>query len=114
MTRHVLTFRHVLVASPKLIERFGLPSEPDALHHFPCAVWASVIDLPSRWELGGRTLEPKAVLAGRDYHHLCNRALDGDAATELPPLLVAGPIREKRLVPMLPQPRFSEELVHAL
>ncbi len=40
----------------------GLPDEPDALHRFPCAVWASRIDVSARWELGGHVIEPKAVL----------------------------------------------------
>src|ERR1700739_3120537 len=43
VARHVLSFRNILVASPKLVERFGVPAEPDALHRFPCAVWASGI-----------------------------------------------------------------------
>src|SRR5258708_5977555 len=53
VARHLLFFRNILVASPKLVERFGMPAEPDALHRFPCAVWASRIDVPVRWELGG-------------------------------------------------------------
>jgi DNA-binding transcriptional LysR family regulator len=114
VARHILSFRHVLVASPKLIERFGMPAEPDALHRYPCAMWASGIDLPSRWELGGRTLEPKAVLSVNDYRHLCSRALDGDVVSELPPFLAAGPIKEKRLVPLLPLHPFPEQRIHLL
>jgi DNA-binding transcriptional LysR family regulator len=114
IARHFLSFRHVLVASPKLVDRLGIPAEPDALHRFPCAVWASGIDRPPRWELGGRLLEPKAVLAVNDYGHLCRLALDGDFVTELPPFLAAEPIRAKRLVPLLPQHPFPEEPVHLL
>ena len=76
VARRVLSFRNILVASPALVKRFGLPDEPDALRRFPCAVWASRIDVPARWELGGHVIEPKAVLATNDYHHLCSRALD--------------------------------------
>jgi len=103
VARRILSFRNIVVASPELVARFGLPDEPEALHRFPCAVWASRIDVPARWELGGRAIEPKAVLATNDYHHLCRRALGGDVVTELPPFLAAAPIREKRLVPLLPQ-----------
>ena len=103
VARHILSFRNIVVASPELVECFGLPDEPDALYRFPCAVWASRIDIPARWELGGHVIEPKAVLATNDYHHLCSRALGGDVVTELPPFLAAAPIREKRLVPLLPQ-----------
>ena len=115
VARHVLSFRNILVASPKLVERFGMPVEPGALRRFPCAVWASRIDVPARWELGGQVVEPKAVLSTNDYHHLCSRALVGDVVTELPPFLAAALIREKRLVPLLPQyplPEWSINLLY--
>jgi DNA-binding transcriptional LysR family regulator len=115
VARHVLSFRNILVASPKLVEHFGMPAEPDALHRFPCAVWASRIDVPASWELGGHVVEPKAVLSTNDYHHLCSRALGGDVVTELPPFLAAASIREKRLVPLLsqyPLPEWSINLLY--
>ena len=115
VARHVLSIRNILVASPKLVERLGIPTEPDALHRFPCAVWASRIDVPARWELGGQVVEPKAVLSTNDYHHLCSRALGGDVVTELPPFLAAAHIWEKRLVPLLPQyplPEWSINLLY--
>jgi DNA-binding transcriptional LysR family regulator len=115
VARRVLSFRNILVASPKLVERFGVPDKPDALHRFPCAVWASRVDVPARWELGGHVVEPKAALSTNDYHHLCCRALRGDVVTELPPFLAAAPIREKRLAPLLPQfplPEWSINLLY--
>lgn len=112
VARRVLSFRNILVASPALVKRFGLPDEPDALRRFPCAVWASRIDVPARWELGGHVIEPKAVLATNDY--LCSRALIGDVVTELPPFLAAAPIREKRLLPLLPQHPLPEWPLHLI
>jgi DNA-binding transcriptional LysR family regulator len=114
VARRVLSFRNILVASPALVKRFGLPDEPDALRRFPCAVWASRIDVPARWELGGHVIEPQAVLATNDYHHLCSRALIGDVVTELPPFLAAAPIREKRLLPLLPQHPLPEWPLHLI
>jgi DNA-binding transcriptional LysR family regulator len=114
IARRILSFRHILVASPELVEHFGLPDKPDALHRFPCAVWASLIDVPARWELGGHVVEPKPVLATNDYHHLCSRALGGDVVTELPPFLAAAPIRERRLVPLLPQYPLPEWPINLL
>ena len=114
VARRILSFRNIVVASPQLVERFGLPDEPDALHRFPCAVWASRIAVPARWELGGHVIEPEAVLATNDYHHLCSRALGGDVVTELPPFLAAAPIREKRLVPLLPQYPLPEWPINLL
>jgi len=69
---------------------------------------------PGRWELGGHVIEPKAVLATNDYHHLCSRALGGDVVTELPPFLAAAPIRERRLVPLLPQYPLPEWPINLL
>src|SRR5260221_4159499 len=115
VARHLLSVRNILVASPKLVERFGMPTEPDALHRFPCRVWASRIDVPARWELGGHVVEPAAILSTNDYHHLYSRALGGDVVTELPPFLAAAPIREKRLVPLLPRyplPEWSINLLY--
>ena len=114
VARRILSFRHILVASQELVERFGLPDEPDALHRFPCAVWASLIDVTARWELGGHVIEPKPVLATNDYHHLCSRALRGDVVTELPPFLAAASVREKRLVPLLPQYPLPEWPINQL
>ena len=70
VARRVLSFRNILVASPRLVKRLGAPEQPDALHRFPCAVWASRLDVPARWELGESVVEPKAVLSTNDYHHL--------------------------------------------
>jgi DNA-binding transcriptional LysR family regulator len=112
VARPMLSFRNVLVASPTLVERLGLPDNPDALHRFPCAVWSTRVDIPARWDLGGQVVVPRAVLATNDYHQLCSRALGGDVVTELPPFLVAGPIRDGRLVPLLPQHRLPEWPLH--
>jgi len=115
VARPMLSVRNILVASPNLVERFGMPAEPDALHRFPCAVWASRVDVPARWELGGHIVEPTAILSTNDYHHLCSRALGGDVVTELPAFLAAAPIREKRLVPLLPRyplPEWSINLLY--
>jgi DNA-binding transcriptional LysR family regulator len=114
VARQVMSVRNILVASPKLVERFGMPTEPDALHRFPCAVWASRVDVPVRWDLGGHIVEPTAILSTNDYHHLCRRALGGDVVTELPPFLAATPIREKRLVQLLPKYQLPEWSINLL
>jgi DNA-binding transcriptional LysR family regulator len=114
VAKHVMSCRNILVASPQLVDRFGAPNEPQALHRFPCAVWASRVDVPVMWELGGQIIEPKPVLSTNDYHLLYCRALAGDVVTELPPFLVAAPIREKRLVQLLPQHPLPEWRIQLL
>ncbi|KGM33112.1 LysR family transcriptional regulator [Inquilinus limosus] len=114
VARPVLSFRNVLVAAPALVERLGAPADPEALRGFPCAVWSTRIDAPVRWELGGQAVTPRAVLTANDYHLLCHRALAGDVVTELPPFLAAGPIRDGRLVPLLPDHPLPEWALHLL
>jgi len=115
VARRILApYRHILVASPRLVKRFGMPAQPHALNRFPCAVWAPGIDVPVRWSLGGQVFEPKAVLSVNDYRHLRSCALDGQVVTELPPFLANAPLREKRLVRLLPQHPLPEQPIHLL
>lgn len=114
VARHVLMYRHVLVASPGLLERLGTPEEPQNLNRFPCAGWAPGIDVPVRWQLGEQVVSPPVVLSTNDYRHLCSVAIDGHAVTELPPFMAATAIQEKRLVPLLPWHPLPEQPVHLL
>jgi DNA-binding transcriptional LysR family regulator len=115
VARRILApYRHVLVASPRLVKRLGMPVQPDALHRFPCAVWAPGIDVPARWQLGEQIIEPKAVLSVNDYRHLRSCAVDGQVVTELPPFLANEPLREKRLVRLLPHHPLPEWPIHLL
>jgi DNA-binding transcriptional LysR family regulator len=114
VARHVVTYRHVLVASPLLVERLGLPESPDALHRFPCAAWSVAANATAAWRLGDRVFESKAVLSTNDYAHLRSRALAGEVVTELPPFLAAGAIRERRLVALLPDHPMPEQQINLL
>ena len=82
------------------------------LGKFPCAIE----DAGSRQKEAHRVVpllcDRQAIL---NCHHLCRRALDGEVVTELPPFLAAAPIREKRLVRLLPQyplPEWSINLIY--
>ena len=83
IARHMLSFRAVLVASPALIDRLGMPAYPSDLAGYPTATWASRIDGELSWELGGQTVRLDPVLTTKDYDHLCRRALDGNVVAEL-------------------------------
>ncbi len=114
VARHVLGYRHVLVASQQLIERLGMPESVESLHHYPCATWASGARIAGRWSLGDEIIEPRSVLTTNDYAHLRNRALAGDVVTELPPFLAASFIQCGKLVALLPNKPMPEQLVHLL
>ncbi|CAB3801776.1 HTH-type transcriptional regulator DmlR [Paraburkholderia caffeinitolerans] len=111
IARRILSYRHVLVASPALVARLGTPDSPQALHRFPCAVWSRGSGAVPAWRLGAFEHRPEPVLAINDYAHLRHRALAGDVITELPPFLAADAIRRNQLVALLPEhPLPGQEL----
>lgn len=114
VAKRLLRYRHVLVASPKLLKRYGTPKSPDALLALPAAIWVRDASTPRPWRLGERELEPTAVLAVNDYLHLRQRAIAGDVVTELPPFLAAEDLRKGRLVALLPEHPFPEQEVSLL
>ena len=44
VARHMLTYRHILVASPKLLSGRDRPEGPDDILGLPCAAWGSTLD----------------------------------------------------------------------
>ena len=114
VARHVLTYRHVLVAGRALIERLGLPESVDALHRFPCAAWSPGANAPARWHLGEETITPRSLLTTNDYAHLRSRALTGEVVTELPPFLAEPAFRTGELIALLPGRPMPEQHIHLL
>ncbi|KVP83195.1 LysR family transcriptional regulator [Burkholderia ubonensis] len=114
VARRLLSYRHVLVASPGLLDTLGTPAAPDDLHRFPCAVWSTGANFNRGWRLGEQTFEPAAVLSTNDYSHLRSRAISGEVVTELPPFLAAKPIRQGRLTALLPGHPLPEQQVNLL
>ena len=113
VARRLLIYRHILVASPALLERLGVPGSPEELHRFPCAVWCRDANTQGSWRLGEQTFEPKAVLTTNDYLHLRSRALAGEVVTE-PPFLAAEPIRNGELCTLLTDHPIPEQQVNLL
>jgi len=114
VAKRLLRYRHVLVASPALLERFGTPASPDALFALPAAIWVRDANTHRPWRLGEREIEPTAILAVNDYLHLRRRAIAGDVVTELPPFLATEALRDGRLVALLPGHAFPEQEVSLL
>ncbi|MBI3907593.1 MAG: LysR family transcriptional regulator [Pseudomonas fluorescens] len=112
VARRMLTYRHILVASPALIERLGALGSVEALYGYPCAVWSQGAN--ATWQLGGVVFKPEAMLSTNDYAHLRSRALIGDVVTELPPFLAAGAIREGKLLALLPEHPLPEQQINLL
>ncbi|MEM8505388.1 MAG: LysR substrate-binding domain-containing protein [Cyanobacteria bacterium P01_D01_bin.1] len=108
------TYRHVLVASPKLLK--GCPSleHPSHLDSIPCATWNNFTG-STVWRLGEETVEIHPFIQVNDYLHLRELALSGVCATELPPFLVKKHIDSGQLTPILqgyPFPGYELNLLY--
>lgn len=114
VAKRLLRYRHVLVASPALLERCGTPESPDAVFALPAGIWVRDANTPRSWRLGEREIEPTPILAVNDYLHLRHRAIRGDLVTELPPFLAAEALREGRLVRLLAGHPLPEQQVSLL
>ncbi|MCJ7798013.1 MAG: LysR substrate-binding domain-containing protein [Thermoleophilia bacterium] len=114
VAKRLLRYRHILVASPALVERFGMPTSPDALFALPAGIWVRDANAHRPWRLGEREIEPTPILAVNDYLHLRQRAIQGDIVTELPPFLAAEALRDGRLVALLVNHPFPEQEVSLL
>ncbi|AUT61899.1 LysR family transcriptional regulator [Paraburkholderia terrae] len=102
VARKMLAYRHVLVASRALVERLGPPVTPDDLDRYPCAAWMQNSYARPLWRLGNVTFQPKPLISTNDYAHLRFRVLRGEAATELPPYLIADDVKAGNVVALLP------------
>lgn len=112
--RSLLSYRHILVASPAFIEKHGEPASPLALTDFPCAVWHMRSE-KSVWRFKGKNVEIAPFLRVNDYSHLKWLVLQGHCITELPPFLAAQAIKDGTLVALLkpfPLPDYEVSLVY--
>lgn len=110
----IMSYRHILVASPVLITQLGEPKSFDDLRRYPCAVWTSDINARSIWKFGEQSFEPRPVLTTNDYIHLRSYALAGQGVTELPLFLATPFITEGHLCTLLSDTQFPEQTVNLL
>ncbi|MDH4167456.1 MAG: LysR substrate-binding domain-containing protein [Gammaproteobacteria bacterium] len=108
------SYRHVLVASPRLLTRLRTPRTADALQRFPCAVWVPGASAQSVWNLGEAVFAADAVLSSNDYLHLRACALRGEVVTELPPFLAHEALARGELVRVLPRLKLPEVSINLL
>ena len=113
--RRLLSYRHVLVASPELLALHGRLDKPEAILQLPCAVWRRAGQGATAWQLGEQSVSPDAVLSSNDYLHLRACALAGQVITELPPFLAREGLASGRLQAVLakhPMPQTDVSLLY--
>jgi len=95
----------VLVANPQLLQRFGAPGNPEALHHLP-TVAMSAADGRANWHLLGPReaqyeLQHRPVYTADDLITLKFAVLHGTGMCVLPDYLCRDEMRRGELVPVL-------------
>ena len=114
VARRLFAYRHVLVGSPRLLEREGGMETLDDLRRFPAGMWYPGGSGEGAWLLGGQAVKPRIVLATNDYAHLRARALDAELVTVLPPFMAAAAVRAGQLIELLPEHPLPEQEIHLL
>ncbi|EPJ84692.1 transcriptional regulator [Pseudomonas sp. CFII64] len=114
IARHLLDYRHILVASPQYLASHGMPSHPNDLSDFPCATWSLGTNTSGVWRFPEVSVMPNTVLSTNDSMHLLHSALAGEVMTELPPFIVKDAIQSGLLVPLLPDCPLPESSLSLL
>ncbi|MEN8445674.1 MAG: LysR family transcriptional regulator [Cyanobacteria bacterium J06555_13] len=107
-------YRHLLVASPSLLQKYCEPQSPKQLLQMPCASWKSPADT-TVWQLGNQSIQIQPMLQVNDYLHLLELAKAGIYVTELPPFLAQAAIANGDLVHLLedyPMPASELNLLY--
>lgn len=113
VARKLMDHRHVLVATPEFISKFGKPKSPNDLVNFPCAAWGkknSVIE----WTLGDEKIVLEPSIKVNDYTHLRYLVLQHRCITEQPPFMVKKLLAQKRLTQILPDYKFPGDSINLL
>ncbi|MCD2176159.1 LysR family transcriptional regulator [Rhizobium sp. C4] len=111
LARRLLSYRHVVVAAPLFLERFGQVETIEVLQGLPCAAWCRDANSRPVWRFKDQTIEPRTVMTTNDYLHLRQLVVAGDVLTELPPFLAAEALESGKLREVLPhQPLPAQEV----
>jgi len=114
IARHLISYKHVLVATPEFIKKHGEPESPQELSNYPCAAWSNK-HTPAQWTLAGKNIVIQPFICVNDFSHMRYLALHHSCITEQPPFLVNDLIANKQLVKVLTDyelPEFNVSLLY--
>lgn len=105
ISRHVGTYRTMLVAAPSYLARRGVPQRPDALHDHACLGFVGHISWP-RWQLtkGKKrfVMEPKGPITSDSAEILVDAAVAGAGILLAPDWHIIDHLRHGELMEVLP------------
>ena len=112
VARLLMTYRHRLVASPKLLSGYSIESPQDILSK-KCAAWCQKEQVVI-WSLGNENLTINPFIRANDYLHMRYLALSHKCITELPTFFCQKHIESGELVEVLPDYPMPEQQVNLI
>jgi len=118
VARKICDLERIVCAAPAYLERHGTPRRPaDLLSHNCLNVWG--FPNLAHWHFDTRdgpvTVEVSGTVAANNAESLLMLALDGVGIVRLTDIIVGGPIRAGRLIPLLADCRRAEPVpLHAV
>ena len=112
IARKILTYRHILLASPEYLKQHGAPRKPKDLHAHRLIAFSHGKPENS-WQFVNRKGEDKQsfafqpYLSMNDYSGLAPALLAGAGIGDLPPIVHPELIRSGKLVEVMPEWRFQ-------
>ncbi|VAW60619.1 Transcriptional regulator, LysR family [hydrothermal vent metagenome] len=113
IARKIISYQHILVATPQFVKTLGSPETPQDLPNFPCAAWCKK-DASVEWMLGDKKISIVPFIKANDYPHMRYLALQDLCITEQPPFMVNNLIAEKHLLQILPEYDFPQYNINLL
>lgn len=102
--RRLLTYRHLLLASPDYVKRHGMPRSPDELAEHRLLAFGA-LGLAVKWtfarEAENVTVPVEPHLQINDYLGIQKAAIEGQGIGELPAILCGAALRHGSLVPVM-------------
>jgi DNA-binding transcriptional LysR family regulator len=117
VSRRLLRYRSVLVASPDYLEKAGMPKHPSELPVHGLVAF-SRWDTTVRWDLkkGEKTervtIQPQIAI--NDYSGIQRAVIDGLGISEIPSIICGPALKDGRLVEVMPEWQFAPTMIAAI
>jgi len=114
VARKLYDYRHILVATPQFIKKFGQPEAPLDLTEFACVGWNNS-DESIEWILDDKKISIAASVTTNDYEHIRYLTLNHQCISEQPPFMVSQLLASNKLVQILSDyalPKYSISLLY--
>lgn len=110
VARPLLRYRHLLVASPDYIKKYGQPKNPDELSRHPLITFSHWFEEPV-WSLtNSKTIKKFAVkphLSINEYYGIQRAVLDGIGIGEMPAIICNQQLETGELIEVMPVWHFK-------